>query len=210
VELGGKTIASTTRAWRVLETSHPPTYYLPRDTFFAEGVLRETSGSSWCEWKGQASYYDLVTEKRVAPTAAWSYLNPFLLALGIPRHQATISQLSQFLWLVCKRRSITTALSLLSKERMAPEYPSIVSTVSTPRSTRVARVVPCPHTEVPVIEPCRLIRDVQLLGHLSTPSARRAVALAELNWDGTQTAQRWDGNNPAALAVGVRDLGMMI
>ena len=66
VELGGKTIASTTRSWRVLETSHPPTYYLPRDAFFAEGVLRETTGSSWCEWKGQASYYDLVTEKRVA------------------------------------------------------------------------------------------------------------------------------------------------
>ena len=76
VELGGKTIASTTRAWRVLETSHPPTYYLPRDAFFAEGVLRETTGSSWCEWKGQASYYDLVTEKRVAAKAAWSYLNP--------------------------------------------------------------------------------------------------------------------------------------
>ena len=46
VELGGKTIASTTRAWRVLETSHPPTYYLPSDAFFAEGVLRETAGSS--------------------------------------------------------------------------------------------------------------------------------------------------------------------
>ena len=46
----------------MLETSHPPTYYLPRDACFAEGVLRETSGSSWCEWKGQATYYDLVTE----------------------------------------------------------------------------------------------------------------------------------------------------
>ena len=76
VELGGKTIASTSRAWRVLETSHPPTYYLPRDAFFVEGVLRETSGSSWCEWKGQASYYDLVTTTRVAPKAAWSYLHP--------------------------------------------------------------------------------------------------------------------------------------
>ena len=76
VELGGKTIASTTRAWRVLETSHPPTYYLPSDAFFAEGVLRETAGSSWCEWKGQASYYDLVTDTRVAPKAAWSYPNP--------------------------------------------------------------------------------------------------------------------------------------
>ncbi len=76
VELGGKTVASTNHAWRVLETSHPPTYYLPRAAFVAEGVLRETPGSSWCEWKGQASYYDLVTPERVAPKAAWTYLHP--------------------------------------------------------------------------------------------------------------------------------------
>jgi uncharacterized protein (DUF427 family) len=75
VELGDRTIASTTRAWRVLETSHPPTYYLP-DTAFADGVLRRAEGSSWCEWKGQASYYDLVTDTRVAPQAGWTYLEP--------------------------------------------------------------------------------------------------------------------------------------
>ena len=39
-------------------------------------MLRETSGGPWCEWKGQAIYYDLVTDARVAPRAAWSYLNP--------------------------------------------------------------------------------------------------------------------------------------
>ena len=75
VELGGQTVASTERAWRVLETSHPPTYYLPHDAF-STGVLREVEGVSWCEWKGQASYYDLVTDTRIAPKAAWTYLNP--------------------------------------------------------------------------------------------------------------------------------------
>ena len=75
VELGGRTIASTTRAWRVLETSHPPTYYLP-DAAFADGVLRPAEGSSWCEWKGQATYYDLVTDARIAPKAGWTYLHP--------------------------------------------------------------------------------------------------------------------------------------
>jgi uncharacterized protein (DUF427 family) len=75
VELGGRTIASTTRAWRVLETSHPPTYYLP-GAAFADGALRHVDGASWCEWKGQATYYDLVTEARVAPQAAWTYLQP--------------------------------------------------------------------------------------------------------------------------------------
>jgi uncharacterized protein (DUF427 family) len=75
VELGGETIASTRQAWRVLETSHPPTYYLPREAF-VDGVLRTTSGASWCEWKGKATYYDLVSAVRVAPRAAWSYLDP--------------------------------------------------------------------------------------------------------------------------------------
>ena len=39
-------------------------------------MLRETSGSSWCEWKGQATYYDLVTDARTAPRAGWTYLSP--------------------------------------------------------------------------------------------------------------------------------------
>jgi uncharacterized protein (DUF427 family) len=75
VELGGREVASTTRAWRVLETSHPPTYYLPH-TAFAEGALRPTGGASWCEWKGEATYYDLVTDTRAALHAAWTYLKP--------------------------------------------------------------------------------------------------------------------------------------
>ena len=75
VELGGRTVASTTRAWRVLETSHPPTYYLP-DTAFVDGALRPADGASWCEWKGEATYYDLVSETRVALHAAWTYETP--------------------------------------------------------------------------------------------------------------------------------------
>jgi len=75
VELGGAVIASTDRGWRVLETSHPPTYYLPRDAF-AAGVLRDAPGESWCEWKGQARYFDLVCGTTVAAKAAWSYPKP--------------------------------------------------------------------------------------------------------------------------------------
>ena len=51
VELGGHTIASTTRAWRVLETSHPPTYYLPH-TAFTGGVLLPARGFSPLQKKG--------------------------------------------------------------------------------------------------------------------------------------------------------------
>ena len=75
VELGGEVIASTTVAWRVLETSHPPTYYLPR-TAFSDGVLRPAPGQSWCEWKGRARYFDLVTPAKVAAKAAWNYPDP--------------------------------------------------------------------------------------------------------------------------------------
>jgi hypothetical protein len=39
-------------------------------------VLRRAEGASWCEWKGQATYYDLVSEGRVAPQAAWTYRQP--------------------------------------------------------------------------------------------------------------------------------------
>jgi uncharacterized protein (DUF427 family) len=75
VELDGEAIASTRRAWRVLETSHPPTYYLPRDCF-RDGALRSTGGSSWCEWKGQASYFDALGGTKVAARAAWTYVRP--------------------------------------------------------------------------------------------------------------------------------------
>lgn len=75
VELGGQVIAATREAWRVLETSHPPTYYLPRGAF-VPGALRAASGQSWCEWKGQASYFDLVAGDVVAAKAAWTYPNP--------------------------------------------------------------------------------------------------------------------------------------
>jgi len=75
IELGGQTIATTDRAWLVLETSHPPTYYLPQAAF-GDGVLLPASGSSWCEWKGPASYFDLVAASVVAPRAAWTYLEP--------------------------------------------------------------------------------------------------------------------------------------
>ena len=75
VELGGQVVAGTTTSWRVLETSHPPTYYLPRDAF-EPGVLRETAGHTWCEWKGTASYFDLVVDDLVASRAAWTYLSP--------------------------------------------------------------------------------------------------------------------------------------
>ncbi|WP_230486860.1 DUF427 domain-containing protein [Nocardioides anomalus] len=75
VVLDGTVVGSTREGWRVLETSHPPTYYLPPAAFL-DGALRPTAGASWCEWKGQASYFDLVHGDVVAPRAAWTYEQP--------------------------------------------------------------------------------------------------------------------------------------
>jgi uncharacterized protein (DUF427 family) len=76
VVLDGVVVARTTRSWRVLETSHPPTYYLPREAFL-DGVLCPATGHTWCEWKGRASYLDLVAPTgRVAERAAWTYERP--------------------------------------------------------------------------------------------------------------------------------------
>ena len=71
----GVVLADTTSSLRVLETSHPPTYYLPRAAF-AEGVLQPGDGASWCEWKGRAAYFDLVVGDEVLPAIAWTYPNP--------------------------------------------------------------------------------------------------------------------------------------
>lgn len=75
VEHNGVTVVSTNDAVRVLETSHPPTYYLPIADF-AQGVLVPVSGNSFCEFKGMASYFDLVIAGERISRGAWTYENP--------------------------------------------------------------------------------------------------------------------------------------
>ena len=75
VILGGETVADTTRAHRVLETSHPPVYYLPLADVESTALVR-VEGSSFCEWKGQAHYYDVVQGDRRAERSAWGYAKP--------------------------------------------------------------------------------------------------------------------------------------
>jgi uncharacterized protein (DUF427 family) len=75
VVFGGITLANTTRAKRVLETSHPPVYYIPQQDIRMEH-LEPSNGSSHCEWKGRAGYYDVSTEERTERRAAWFYRDP--------------------------------------------------------------------------------------------------------------------------------------
>jgi uncharacterized protein (DUF427 family) len=75
VRLGEATVADTRRALRVLETSHPPTYYVPRDDVDA-ALLVPSLRRTFCEWKGRASYADLVVGEHHVPDACWWYDDP--------------------------------------------------------------------------------------------------------------------------------------
>lgn len=65
-------ILDTNAAYRILETSHPPTYYLPMGDF-KSGVLKPTVGGSFCEYKGMARYFSIVMHSKIANRAAWGY-----------------------------------------------------------------------------------------------------------------------------------------
>ena len=75
VVFGGVAIADTDSALRVLETSHPPVYYVPRDAL-PVGTLVPTGRSSFCEFKGLASYFTVQAGDRSEPDAAWAYADP--------------------------------------------------------------------------------------------------------------------------------------
>ncbi|MFB7892473.1 DUF427 domain-containing protein [Microbacterium sp. NPDC056044] len=75
IRLGGEVIVDTDDVVRVLETSHPPVYYLPIPAF-ADGALTPGEGSSFCEFKGGAAYFDVSGGEQVRPRAAWTYPRP--------------------------------------------------------------------------------------------------------------------------------------
>lgn len=75
VEVAGIVVAESSRAIRVLETAGAPCWYLPAVDVSLE-LLRPAPGTTFCEWKGVAGYFDLVIGDRVVRRAAWSYRDP--------------------------------------------------------------------------------------------------------------------------------------
>jgi uncharacterized protein (DUF427 family) len=71
----GVVLADTRRAIRTLETSHPPTYYIPRADIVT-GALQPAVGASFCEWKGGAVYWDVVLRNLRLAGVGWSYPSP--------------------------------------------------------------------------------------------------------------------------------------
>lgn len=74
VVLSGQGVAETTQALRILETHHPPTYYIPFKDVMAE--LIPARATSFCEWKGHARYFDVRAGGKTARRATWGYASP--------------------------------------------------------------------------------------------------------------------------------------
>lgn len=68
-------IASSNQAVRVLETSHPPTIYIP-PIDVDQAYFHRTLHQTFCEWKGIATYFDITHEQRRIANGAWSYPTP--------------------------------------------------------------------------------------------------------------------------------------
>lgn len=87
IEHRGVMVADTRAAIRTLETSHPPSYYIaPGD--IAPELLRRAQGSSFCEWKGAATYWDIVIGDNVLPRVGWSYASPSAAFAPLQNHIA--------------------------------------------------------------------------------------------------------------------------
>ena len=75
VRLGEWVIADSSRTFRVLETSHPPVYYIPLADIRMD-LLEATSRQTYCKFKGRASYWTLRARQTVLLNVAWSYQDP--------------------------------------------------------------------------------------------------------------------------------------
>lgn len=75
IVFNGETIVDTTEAYRVLETSHPPSYYIPKAAF-KNAKLTQTARHTVCEFKGEATYWTLTVGDKSAENVAWSYETP--------------------------------------------------------------------------------------------------------------------------------------
>lgn len=87
IVVGGETIADSTAALRVLETSHPPVYYLPPDDIRTD-LLSPLPDRTFCEFKGTASYWSLQVGGRTIRSIAWSYPNPAAPYVDLRDHLA--------------------------------------------------------------------------------------------------------------------------
>jgi uncharacterized protein (DUF427 family) len=76
IEVAGVVVADSASALRVLETSHPPTIYIPPGDVRDDLLVAADGRGSFCEFKGWARYLDVVVGRARRRRAAWSYADP--------------------------------------------------------------------------------------------------------------------------------------
>lgn len=87
VTVGGKVVADSANALTLREADYPPTHYIPRaDVDF--GLLERTEHSTYCPFKGDASYYSIRAGGDVAENAVWTYEAPYDAVAEIKDHVA--------------------------------------------------------------------------------------------------------------------------
>jgi len=105
IEADGALLAQAKHAIRALETGSPPAFYLPPSAF-DQSLLRPSSRKTYCEWKGEAQYFDVITPARTIEAAVWCYPEPKPGAerslVGIPVIRSSLNAL----WAMrpCRRR----------------------------------------------------------------------------------------------------------
>ncbi len=100
----GVTIAETQRAFRILETSHPPVYYFPPEDVAMGLMLASAQRKTFCEFKGMAAYWDLlVPDQAVVRSVAWSYAAPSAAYAALRGHLAFYANKVDECWVDAER-----------------------------------------------------------------------------------------------------------
>jgi len=99
----GVVLADTYKALRILETSHPPVYYIPPADIAMQYLQLSPRRNSFCEWKGVATYWNVVLGDDVTHDAAWSYPQPAKAYAGLRDHLAFYASLMDECWVAEER-----------------------------------------------------------------------------------------------------------
>lgn len=97
VEFNGNVLVESARAVRVLERHFAPAYYIPRDDW-AGFCLRAAHGTTVCQWKGRATWWDVISGSRTALRAAWSFEDPKPNFAPLAGHVAVLAGLMGHCW----------------------------------------------------------------------------------------------------------------
>jgi uncharacterized protein (DUF427 family) len=87
VTAGDIVIADSTHALALQESTYPVAYYVPL-TDVDLSVLRRTDSETYCPYKGEASYYSVVTDAGEIADAVWEYEKPYDAVAPIQGHVA--------------------------------------------------------------------------------------------------------------------------